>query len=128
MDKDTSRDKKQDFVYNNSDYKALIGSNNRYWCVGDVDSEPNYENSHVDNTSRVKKSKQLGYKSSFTWPIRKVQENGSLKLYGFLCIDSNVTKAFHERYDFDCGALVADFYYFLLRAYFKISELMSREI
>jgi hypothetical protein len=116
----------EDFVYNNSDFKALFEKKERYWYVNNVDTATNYINSHVDSTSNEKKSKQLGYKTSFTWPIRKISyyndDNGELNIYGFLCADSKVSNVFMEKYDFDSGALIADFYYFLLKKYFDISE------
>ena len=68
----------------------------------------------------------MGYNTTFTWPIRKVKHDQSgnedkLEIYGFLCVDSKVSGVFNEKYDFESGALIADFYYFLLRAYVLIS-------
>lgn len=119
---DTDNDK----VDNNSEFYELVANRERFWHVEDVDSEKNYQNSHLEINSKKKKSKQLGYKTTFTWPIRKIKHGQSgnddeLEIYGFLCVDSKVSGVFKERYDFDSGALIADFYYFLLRVYVLIS-------
>lgn len=121
-----NKDTADDNVNNNSEFYELLANKKRFWHVDDVDSEKNYQNSHLEINSKKKKSKQLGYKTTFTWPIRKIKHGLSgnddkLEIYGFLCVDSKVSGVFKERYDFDSGALIADFYYFLLCAYVLIS-------
>ena len=127
-----NQDSTNDTIENNTDYKALFSARHRYWHVPNVDTATNYQNSHLNITSREKKSKLLGYKTSFTWPIRKAlpKPNGGeddIEIYGFLCADSRVANIFSEQYDFDSGALVADFYYFLMRAYFIIASQKLKE-
>lgn len=128
----TNKDSSNDTIENNTDFKALFSSKHRFWHVPNVDTATNYQNSHLNITSHEKKSKQLGYKTSFTWPIRKVlpkttSSEDDIEIYGFLCVDSRVSNIFSEQYDFDSGALVADFYYFLLRAYFIIANQKVKE-
>ncbi len=120
-------DNENDEVKNNSDFYELVANRERYWYVKNVDCEKNYQNSHLSINSPKKKSSQLGYSTTFTWPIRKLKQGQSgdkddLEIFGFLCVDSKVSGVFNEKYDFDSGALIADFYYFLLRAYVLISS------
>lgn len=122
-----ANDKENDNVENNSEFYELVANKERYWHVANVDTEKNYHNSHLSINSPKKKSSQLGYSTTFTWPIRKLKQGQSgneeeLEIFGFLCVDSKVSGVFKEKYDFDSGALVADFYYFLLRAYVLISS------
>ncbi|HBI14230.1 MAG TPA: hypothetical protein DDY20_01710 [Desulfobulbaceae bacterium] len=128
-----NKDRENDKIENNSDFFELVANKARFWLVNDVDTEENYQNSHLEINSKKKKSQQLGYKTSFTWPIRKIHqhadtESNEPEIFGFLCIDSKVSGVFSDKYDFDSGALVADFYYFLLRAYFNISAMKLEEI
>ncbi len=123
-----NKDRPNDKVENNSEFYELVANKERFWHIKNVDTEENYQNSHLEINSKKKKSQQLGYTTSFTWPIRKIRhdhasETDEPEIFGFLCIDSRVSGVFQEKYDFDSGALVADFYYFLLRAYFMISTM-----
>lgn len=109
-----------------SEFYELVEKKERCWHVKNVDIEKNYHNSHLEINSKKKRSAQLGYNTTFTWPIRKFKQGQTgneeeLEIYGFLCVDSKVSGVFKEKYDFDSGALIADFYYFLLRAYVLIS-------
>lgn len=120
------RDTDNDNVENNSEFYELVVNKERYWHVKNIDTEKNYHNSHLEINSPKKKSSQLGYNMTFTWPIRKLKQSESgnedeFEIYGFLCADSKVSGVFKEKYDFESGALIADFYYFLLRAYVLIS-------
>ena len=115
-----SHDGSNDKIINNTDFYALAMHRERYWYIKNVDKERGYSNSHINITSTKSLSKQLGYKSTFTWPIRRLVDNGEFELFGFLCLDSKTSNVFDPRYDFDCGALIADFYYFLLSIYINI--------
>lgn len=113
-------DTKNDKIISNSDFCALAIHKERYWYIKDVDKERGYSNSHINIALTKSPSKQLGYKSTFTWPIRRHIDDGEFELFGFLCLDSKTSDVFDPRYDFDCGALVADFYYFLISIYINV--------
>ena len=120
-----ANDKADETVKNNSDFGIINDKDHNFCLYNNIDKDPSYCNSHLDPVQRdVKPSKQLGYKSTLTLPIRKVEtvDNGKPKYsyLGFLCIDSKHSKVFDERLDVYNGLIVADFYYLFINKYIEL--------
>ena len=112
-----NKDSNNDTVGSNTDYSEIVTNGKRYYHVKNIDKIRNYQNSHINPTSNEKRSKQLGYNTSFVWPISLKKENSDPTIRGYLCVDSKTAGVFNEKYDYEAGAMIASFYYLFLTKY-----------
>lgn len=100
-------------VGRNTDFRTLFSNDadNRCWCSNDLLAQELYENTHwPDSPTR----RNIPYRSTMVWPIRKVLRERSsgvrqeVYIHGFVTVDTMEPNAFDYDRHFELGAAYAD--------------------
>ena len=116
---ETQADHLRHFVDQNTDFESLFKNPGQRWFVSNnLMTLEHYKNSswHGDGPR--------DYQSTCVWPIQKRDAFGNTKhdILGFLCVDSQGTGIFDERFDFWVGAGIADALYPVLKMLHRQAE------
>lgn len=113
------KDTKDDTIEKNSEFLSIYEKSEPYCRYNNIDTITYYDNSHLDRKKDIKPSEQLGYKSTLTFAIRDksddTEQQESITIYGFLCVDTKTSGVFSSRWDLEPGYLLADFYSLFLK-------------
>lgn len=116
----------RDAIPDNTDFELILREDGNHYMSNDLVQEikKGYRNSHGVP------GKNLSYRSTIVWPIRKTLSSPDVAkkirspllghhLLGFLCVDAAAADTF-DLVDFEIGAGIADSLYSVLRPYFDL--------